>query len=77
MINTQPPKEGDKKGTATIMAKVYTDLEFGDPIWIIRKGYVDNQLPDREGRLVTILEDGTAITEDEDDLVAILPALDE
>lgn len=59
------------------MAKVYTELEFGDPAWVIRKVYIDNQTVDDYGRIVTITEDGEAITEDEPDLVAILPALDE
>jgi hypothetical protein len=58
-------------------AKVFTDLEFGDPVWVIRLNYVSNQTVDSYGRLVIVMEDGTAVTEDEDDLVAVLPALGE
>lgn len=59
------------------MAKIYTELEFGDPVWIITKGYVDTQFVADDGRLVTVLEDGTSLWEDQDDLVAVITALDE
>jgi hypothetical protein len=59
------------------MAKIYSELEFGDPAWVIRKVHIDNQFIDDTGRYVIITEDGDTIMEDETDLVAILPALDE
>lgn len=59
------------------MAKVYAELEYGDPAWVIRKIYVSNQFVDDYGRIVTISEDNETIMEDDPDLVAIIPALDE
>lgn len=59
------------------MAKVYAELEYGDVAWKIQRIYVSNQFVDDYGRIVTITEDNETIMEDDSDLVAIIPALDE
>lgn len=54
---------------------VYAELEFGDEAWIIRRVHIDNQFVNDDGVMVTITEDGETIMENEEDLIAVLPAL--
>jgi hypothetical protein len=57
-------------------SKVPVDLQFGDAVFVIRRQYVDNQMdPFDEGDPITVVfEDGTSVSTDEPDLVAVTPA---
>lgn len=74
-LETRNPS-GVIERTVTV-AKVYAELEYGDVAWKIQRIYVSNQFVDDYGRIVTITEDNETIMEDDSDLVAIIPALDE
>jgi hypothetical protein len=54
--------------------KIPTEFQFGDAVWVIRKNYVDTQQDpfDIEDPIVVIMEDGSSVSTDEPDLVALV-----